>query len=67
MIYSLVFLVLHISKYLMLINSSLFIYFWLCWIFIAALGLSLVVVRGLLSIVVHALIAVASLAVEYGF
>ena len=59
--------ILQASKYLVLINSSWFIYFWLCWIFIAALGLSLVVVGGLLSTVVHGLIAVASLAVEYGF
>ena len=59
-------LVLHISKYSMLISSSLF-GFWLCWIFLAALGLSLAVVGGLLSVVAHGLIAVALLAVEYGF
>ena len=36
----------------------LFIYFWLCWVFVAAHGLSLVVVQGLL-------IAVASLVAEH--
>ena len=36
------------------------IYFWLCWVFVAACGLSLVVVRGLLTVV-------ASLVVEQGF
>ena len=60
-------LVLHTSKYSMLISSSVFTCFWLCWIFLAALGLSLAVVRGLLSVVAHGLIAVALLAVEYGF
>ena len=40
----------------------LFIYFWLRWVFVAAHGLSLVVVRGLLFVVVCGLIiAVASL------
>ena len=37
----------------------LFIYFWLCWVFVAVLGLSLVAVSGLL-------IAVTSLVVEHG-
>ena len=37
----------------------LFIYLWLCWVFVAARGLSLVVVRGLF-------IAVASLVAEHG-
>ena len=36
----------------------LFIYFWLCWVWVAARGLSLVV-RGLLMVV-------ASLVVEHG-
>jgi len=40
----------------------LFIYFWLCWGFIAALGLSLVVAAG-----ASLAIAVASLGVEYQF
>ena len=53
-----------------------FIYFWLCWIFLAACGLSLVAVsgvysscgeRGLLFVAVHGLlIAVASLVAEHG-
>ena len=38
--------------------EDLFIYIWLCWVFIAAHGLSLVAVRGLL-------IAVASLVAEH--
>ena len=45
-----------------------FYYFWLCWVFVAVLGVSLVVVRrgySLLS-VNKLLIAVASLAVEHG-
>ena len=37
----------------------LFVYFWLCWVFVAAPGLSLVRVRGLL-------IAVTSLGVDHG-
>ena len=46
----------------------LFIYFWLCWVFVAARGLSLVVVSGgLLFVAVHGLlIAVASLVAEHG-
>ena len=40
-------------------KKKLFIYFWLCWVFVAACGLSLVVVRGLL-------IEVTSLVVEHG-
>ena len=45
-----------------------FIYFWLCWIFVAACGLSLVVVSGGLLFVVmcRLLIAVASLVSEHG-
>ena len=43
-----------------LAGEFFFIYFWLCWVFVAACELSLVVVRGLL-------IVVASLVVEQGF
>ena len=35
------------------------IYFWLCWVFLSVLGLSLTVTQGL--------IAVASLVAEHGF
>ena len=44
-----------------------FIYFWLHWVFVAVLGLSLVVAsRGLLFVAVHGLLtAVASLVVEH--
>ena len=43
----------------------LFIYFWLCWVFVAARGLSLAVASGFIA--VHGLlIAVASLVVEHG-
>ena len=47
---------------------NLFIYFWLCWVFVAAHGLSLVGgERGLLFIAVRRLlIAVASLVAEHG-
>ena len=47
---------------------TLFIYFWLHWVFIAAHGLSLVVASGVILFVsMHGLlIAVASLAVEQG-
>ena len=52
--------VIHIYIYSFLKNVFiLFIYFWLCWVFIAARGLSLVAASGLLT-------AVASLAVEHG-
>ena len=45
-----------------------FFFFWLCWVFVAARGLSLVGEQGLLFIVVHGLlIVVASLVVEHGF
>ena len=45
-----------------------FIYFGLCWILVAACGLSLVAVSGGYSVVVlhRLLIAVASLVVEHG-
>ena len=43
-----------------------FIYFWLCWVFVAACGLSLVAARGGYSVVVHRLLtAVASLVAEH--
>ena len=42
-------------------------FFWLCWVFVAARGLSLVAASGGYSVVVHGLlIAVASLVVEHG-
>ena len=46
----------------------LFIYFWLCWVFVAARGLfSSCGERGLLFVVVRGLlIAVASLVAEHG-
>ena len=46
----------------------LFIYFSLCWVFVAACGLSLVaVIEGYSLVVVHGfLIAVASLVVGHG-
>ena len=49
-------------------NYFLEIYFWLCWVSIAAYGLSLVMVSGSCSpVAVHGLlIAVASLVSEYG-
>ena len=45
---------------------NVFIYFWLCWVFIAACGLSPVAVSGGYSLVVvlGILIAVAALVVE---
>ena len=47
---------------------KMFIYFWLCWAFIATRGLSLVAVSGAYSLVVvlGLLTAVASLVVEHG-
>ena len=45
----------------------LFIYFWLCWVFVAACGLSLGAVSGGYSVdVCGLLIAVASLLAEHG-
>ena len=42
------------------------IYFWLCWVFVAALRLSLTAVSGGYSLVMHGLlIAVASLFAEH--
>ena len=45
-----------------------FFFFWLCWVFVAARGLSLVAAsRGLLFVAVRRLlIAVASLVAEHG-
>ena len=40
-----------LSKFIYFI---LFIYFWLCWVFVAARGLSLVVANGLLCCGAHA-------------
>ena len=62
------------SKHLFLRNEEThiqfqwFFFFWLCWVFVAARGLSLVAPSGgLLFVVVHGfLITVASLAVEHG-
>ena len=47
-------------------NIYLFVYFWLCWVFVAASGLSLVVERRGYSLVavLRLLITVASLAAE---
>ena len=44
-------------------------YFWLCWVFIAVSGISLVAASGRLIFVAvcRLLIAVASLVVEHGF
>ena len=45
----------------------LFVYFWLCWVFLAACGLSLVVASGGYSVAVRGLlIAVVSLVAEHG-
>ena len=58
-------LVLMITKYsnIVLNPLSLFIYFWLHWVFVAVCGLSLAAASGRLSVVVvrGLLIAVASL------
>ena len=44
-----------------------FIYFWLCWVFVAARGLSLVMVsRGYTVVVLRLLTAVVSLVAEHG-
>ena len=56
------------NAYLFLNTFYLFIYFWLCWVFVAAPGLSLVVVsRGYsLDLVCGLLIVVASLVAALG-
>ena len=47
--------------------DSLFFFFWLRWVFIAACGLSLVAANGLLFVAICGLlIAVASLVAEHG-
>ena len=58
-----------LNVFYFLINFMyLFIYFWLCWVFVAARGLfSSCGERGLLFVVVRGLlIAVASLVAEHG-
>ena len=45
---------------LSLLKKNIYFYFWLCWVFVALLGLSLVAVNGLL-------IVVASLVAEHRF
>ena len=55
--------------FIFLFFKNLFIYFWLCWVFIAAGGLSLVAASGgcsSLRCTQGLLIAVASLVVEHG-
>ena len=49
------------------LNKYLFVYFWLCWVFIAEQAFSLVVASGDHSIVVvnGLLIAVSSLVMEH--
>ena len=49
--------------------KKIFVYLWLCWIFIAAIGFSVVTAGGGYSlVVVHGLlIEVASFVVERGF
>ena len=55
------------SKNKIIYIFNLFIYLWLCWVFVAVRGLSLVAGSGLLFVVVHGLlIAVASLVAEHG-
>ena len=51
-----------------LLNIILFVYFWLCWVFIAGHGLSLVAAsRGCFLVVMCGLLtAAASLVAEYG-
>ena len=57
-----------INLFIYLFLAYLSIYFWLCWVFVAARGLSLVAVsRGLLFVAVSGLLtAVASLVAEHG-
>ena len=56
------------GSYFFLIFKILFIYFWLCWVFITARGLSLVVASGESSrVAMHVLLIVlACLVVEDG-
>ena len=55
------------NAYLFLNTFYLFIYFWLCWVFVAAPGLSLVVVsRGYSLVEMHRLlISMASFLAEH--
>ena len=47
------------GSYFFLIFKILFVYFWLCWVFITARGLSLVVASGEYSLVaMHGLLIV---------
>ena len=57
-----------LSPFFFLRFVYLFVYFWLCWVFITVCGLSLVVAGGGSSlVVVHGLlVAVASQVVEHG-
>ena len=49
------------NAYLFLNTFYLFIYFWLCWVFVAAPGLSLVVVsRGYSLVEMHRLLIVVA-------
>ena len=53
--------------FLIIKNIILFIYFWLCWVFLAARAFSSFGERGLLFVAVRGhLIAVASLVAEHG-
>ena len=55
------------TKAAMNIRVQVFFFFWLCWVFIAAHGLSLVEAsRGYPSVVCRLLIVVASLAAQHG-
>ena len=56
-----------VNVFLFKINLfMLFIYFWLCWVFVAVRSFSSCGVRGLLFVAVHGLlIAVASLVAEH--
>ena len=57
----------YLSSIYHFLKINLFIYLWLCWVFVAAHGLfSSCGERGLLFVVVHGLlIVVASLVVEH--
>ena len=53
------------TEFTLFFKINKFIYFWLCWVFVAARGLSLVAVSGA-ALCCGLLIAVASLVVEHG-
>ena len=57
---------LYFLQFFFLFKIYLFIYFWLCWVFVAAHGLSLVAASGGFVAVHGLLIVVASLVVEHG-